>query len=230
VTADEFEIILNRLASSFSTFFHHLRSGPDIPDGNLKVSSDGIGHLRLKTWKDVRSISTKPDLELGIYLRSSNSAQDIVLRRIFPSLPVFNITTLTLDIYPVLDFLEGAFDQLSRLQNVKVIGGCGGEFIQALTPKPKNYNDEPSAYCIPFPALQSLWIQDWLLGQGRGCNLEDLQGCLMERRERKAELLKLKLTNGYGIREEHVVSLREIVGDVEWDGRDGYDQDDEFSL
>jgi hypothetical protein len=40
----------------------------------------------------------------------------------------------------------------------------------------------------------------------------------MERYERGAELLKLKLTDCYGLSYKKVESLREIVVDVEWDG------------
>jgi hypothetical protein len=219
---EECEIILDKLASSFSTFFCH--RGTDLPYRNLEVSlPDGGNRLRLRTRKDVRRISTTPDLELSIAiylhpLSSQNSAQN-VLRRTFPSLPLSNVTTLTLDIYPALGFLEGALDQLSRLQEVKVGRGCTAEFIQALKHKPENYNDEPSAYySVSFPALQSLWIHSCWFAED-GCTAENLQDCLMERCERRADLLKLKLTSCYRLRDDDVARLREIVCDVEWDGR-----------
>jgi hypothetical protein len=208
------DILLIDLASSLSTFFSHLGQDTNSSYSNLHVFTREIGCLQLEAWKDNGGASATPDLQLVLSLPTF--AQNM-LRPIFPPLSLFNITSLILDIDPVDVYLEDTFGQLSRLQNVKVVGNCTGDFIRALTSKPQYYKAEHSAYhSVSFPALQSLWIETFSFG--RSGALEDLQNCLMERCERRAELLKLKLTDCSELSYKNVGSLREIVIDVEWDG------------
>jgi hypothetical protein len=149
-------VMLIGLASSLSTFFSRSGQDTDLSYSNLHVFTREIGCLQLEAWKDDGGASATPDLQLMLSLPTF--AQNI-LRPIFPSLQLFNITSLTLDIDPVDVFLEDTFGQLSRLQNVKVVGDCSG-FIRALTSKPQYYKAEHSVYySVSFPALQSLWIE-----------------------------------------------------------------------
>ena len=205
-TFQESDSILDEMSSSFSTFFSHFQQGEY---RSVYVASTRVGHLHLKAWKYNELNSTADlDLELCIHDRENQ-----MLDRIFPSLPLLDITALTLDGSTHCSLPFGHFP---NLRNIKIVRDCIVNFVKFLAWKPDNYDTEPSTdYGVPLPALQSLWIHKCSL---RWEVLEELQDCLMDRCERRAGFLKLKLTECLQISGRDVESLREIVSDVKWDG------------
>jgi hypothetical protein len=238
-TSEESLTDVDVLASSFSAFVSHL--GQFISYGTLHIVSAGpgsctyipncvtpSGHIHMRAWidHDVSSLSRiAPNLEVVVAQRnrSTPNRRQNVVRKIFPSLPFFDITTLTLEINPVGDLLQYTIGNLPRLQGVTVVGDCIVDFIKELRRRRKDDDDRQQLsdhYSVTFPALESLWIREGDFSKERSCTVEELQDCLMERCERKAELLKLKLTNCRELFRSHVEKLREIVVDVEWDERE----------
>ena len=132
----------------------------------------------MKAWKDEDSFLVTPDLKLILTMIPPPISAQNMLLPIFPSLPLFNLKTLTLGIVLARTLLEDTFGQLSCLQNIKVVG-LGGtyEFIKSLICKPKNHDNKHSA--VSFPALQSLWIHRFSF-DNRTLSVEDLKGCLVD--------------------------------------------------
>jgi hypothetical protein len=219
--SEENTINFDALASSFLAFFSPTSQSQGLWYRALHVLSEQDGHVHLQAWKDDHdgSVCLAPNLEVIVALNTHPTPihPEKMVRKIFPSLPLTDITTLTLDINPVALLLKYTFGHLHHLKKVTVVGKCLVEFIEALGRKGRNHNTQLSVYhSVAFPALELLWIKSGLFEDG-SCTVETLQDCLMERYERKAELLKLKLTDCCKLFHSDVENLREIVVDVEWD-------------
>jgi len=169
--------------STFSAFLS--RMGPSLSYSILHIRDDFFGCITIQAWSDGTGSgsSVAPNLDV-------TAPRKVVLENIFPSLLLFNITTLTLNT------------------------GRTGEFIKELS---RNIDESSDYYSVPFPALEFLWIQEGDFSKKKSRIVEELQDCLMERYERKAELLKLKFTHCHKLYHSHLEKLREIVVDVEAD-------------
>ena len=210
---------LTHLASSLSVFFAAMPANSDVYYADVGVCTE-MGSLRLKAWEASRGTRSKlrhgtPKLNLTIEPKTIWSSQT-VLKEIFPSLPLLNITNLTLEMDHADALMRGTLSNLSQLRNVTTVGNCVFDLISALTHKPHNYYKEASAfYSVSFPTLRSLCIRGSECGPD---GIDLLRDCLIERYERKAELTKLKLEECYEVYFDDVELLKEIVVDVEWDG------------
>lgn len=190
IPAHETQLILDDLASSLSSFFSHLCQAADFSYRKLRIIFWDLASLEFYAWRDAgQRISSIPDFTLILRVSRSPPNPDL-LRNILPSLPLVNVTTLTLAMIP---FLSSENACLCQMQAIKVVGTP--EFVEALAQKPKNYIAVAS---VSFPALQSLQIDCYLFcGEGRH-TFNELYDSLAERSRRGAKLGKLTFTDCSG--------------------------------
>lgn len=183
--------------------------GPYIPCNTLHILHDTYGRMHLQARND-----DDDDGSVASVLNFEVIAPQGVVQKILPSLPqsLFDITTLILNTNLFGDLMRDTLGNLPRLQKIILIGACTGEFIKELS---GDYDEPSDNYPVTFPALEFLWIKNVDFDEDGLCTVEELQDCLMKRYERKAGLLKLKLTNCYELY-SHMEKLREFVVDVEW--------------
>ena len=111
------------------------------------------------------------------------------------------------------------FGKLPLLNRVCVQGSIPRSFFEALVYKTQAA--EKSAYCnLSFPRLCHIDLEgiDFCTQYPESITVDDLLGCLMERCERKVEVQVLRLNGCYHISSDDVERLKEVVGDVIWDG------------
>lgn len=208
---------LIHLPSSLSAFFAAMQ--PKYTHVDICAAMSPLQVLASEANRGTRSTLSNvhhetSELDLTIDPGTPRNFQRL-LKEIFPSLPLLNITSLTLQMEPADVLMKETLRNLSQLRSITTIGNCTFNLIDALMHKPRHYYKKASAfYSVSFPALRSLCIKDAICGPGR---IDLLRDCLMERYERKAELTELKLDGCYEVYSDDVAHLREIVVNVDWD-------------
>ena len=221
VTAGQLDPILDEFVGALSTFFGHLV--PDLAYGYLHLSRSTWCGFRLKAWRDAQKISETPDLELtidAVITTSDRQTQDL-LQRVFPSLPLSKVTSITLHQFDARRLIDGPLDRLPHLESIKVVGPTTRDFILASLARQAKKNDgTPPAF---LPALRFLSIELYSFKGLRDCSIDDLKKCLIARSRQGAQLVRLTLTHCYKLLKEDVESLRQVV-DVDWDGIQGFQE------
>jgi hypothetical protein len=141
------------------------------------------------------------------------------------SIPTLDLETLYVDDAENLrsqDIWSHIFGSttMPNMKNLWVNGVSGRQFLQAFSPVRQSEQTVPPK----FPSLQELSIEGWNFSEVAdffSCNiktcLEFLKICLNNRREHRAAIKELLLTNCCHITEEDVEELKKIVK-VTWDG------------
>jgi len=115
------------------------------------------------------------------------------------------------------------FGKLPLLKRVCVQNSASHSFFEALVYKTKAAEKSNTAICnVSFPKLRHIDLEgiNFFGGDLKSTSVDMLLDCLMERRERNAEVQELRLERCYYISSDDVERLKEIVVDVTWDGKE----------
>jgi hypothetical protein len=113
------------------------------------------------------------------------------------------------------------FGRLPLLNRVCVQGFTSHSFFEALVYKTQAAEKSETAYRnVSFPRLRHIDLEDtgFCATDPESSYVDNLLDCLMERYERKAEILVLRLNGCFYISSNDVERLEEVVVDVIWDG------------
>ncbi|KJA27994.1 hypothetical protein HYPSUDRAFT_62381 [Hypholoma sublateritium FD-334 SS-4] len=189
------------------------------PEDALTMYQNSADVRLLLEWEGVHS-----------YTRLARIANQTLFDLFSSRFPLQEVSHVHLDASRIeTETLVQTIGVLPAVSFVKVEGPIVKSFIDALHPI-RTHQIQPGR--LYFPNLQTICINDIVLESHSEdyLSIESLRDCLDKRRERGVAIRKMVLLECENLTEHDVAALRDIVGDVEWDGIDeDWDPRDEDS-
>ncbi|KAF5371005.1 hypothetical protein D9615_009994 [Tricholomella constricta] len=193
--------------------------------------------------------TTMPDIQLNLsWHYSPQTKVDVIATTICKAIPIAHLRSLRLSHVTGITkrTWTNTFGFLPKLHSVHIAGESARTFIAALreevsmeaqvspggmlgVKRPGLRRRRSAVPAVNFPHLKSLTIEDASFEEHAPVSnpFDNLQNCLMERSERKADIQELHLRECSHLYEENVDRLREIVAEVDWDEVEQGFSDDE---
>jgi len=193
-----------------------------------------------------------PDIQLHLsWHHSPQTKVDLIATSICRAIPIAHLRSLRLAHVAGITkkTWTNTFGFLPKLHSVHIAGESGHAFVAALrdeiptealtspvTPggmlgvkRPGLRRRRSAVPTVYFPHLKSLVIEDMSFEEhaDKSAPFDDLQNCIKERFERKAEIQELRLRECSHLYEGKVEELKEIVPNIDWDEVEQGFSDDE---